>query len=187
MIPLTVIPLNGFHCSINEIQLKASFTILFCFQKWIGKAQDHLMSHLQIFGRSFSTNSNISVREELVRICSDLVEFCSKQSLANLDSLLIEILSSLTVDADSDLIRTKSQKSLRKLLEIFTEKQKVRMSDSDESTLLRPIVEQAQLEIFNLSEKLSIRTKIFEDFQLDRDLTKLNGFLALLKLVEHSR
>ena len=69
--------------------------------KWIGKAQDHLMSHLQIFGRSFSTHSNILVREEMLQVCTDLVEFCSKHSLSNLNSLLVEILASLTVDEDS--------------------------------------------------------------------------------------
>ena len=113
--------------------------------KWIGKAQDHLMSHVQIFGRSFSTHSNIFVREELLRLCSDLVDFCSTEALPNLHSLLIEILSGLAVDQDSVIIRDNSKKCLRKLLIIFAEKQKARIVDpilDDESSLLRPVAEQ---------------------------------------------
>ena len=92
--------------------------------KWIGKAQDHLMSHLQIFGRSFSTHSNILVREEMLQVCTDLVEFCSQHSLSNLNSLLVEILASLTVDEDSAAVCEKSRKCLRKLLNIFVEKRR---------------------------------------------------------------
>jgi len=115
---------------------------------WIGKAQDHLMSHVQIFGRSFSTHSNILILEELLRLCSDLIENCSTEALTNLHSLLIEILSALAVDQDSDILRDNSKKCLRKLLQIFTEKQKARIVDQilvDESSLLRPVAEQVLL------------------------------------------
>jgi hypothetical protein len=44
-----------------------------------------------------------------------------------------------------------------------------------------------QVEIFDLSEKLSLRSKPFDEFQLSRDLSKLNGNLVLLKEVEQAR
>lgn len=159
-------------------------------QTWMGKAQDHLMTHLQIFGQSFAAHSNVQLRKETFLICSDLVEFCSKDSLTNLHSLLFDILSTLSVDEESDEIRTKSRNSLRKLLDIFTEKQKDRMTEIDfvgQTNLLRPLVEQCQLEIFNLSEKFSVQAKTYDEFELNRGLAKLSGHLLLLKEIEESR
>jgi hypothetical protein len=110
---------NDLHECSNKAPLLSDTT-------WIGKAQDHLLSHLQIFGRSFSTHSKLSVREEMLQVCVDLVEFCSKNSLSNLNSILVEILASLTVDDESAEIRQKSRKCLQKLLENFVEKCKIR-------------------------------------------------------------
>ena len=60
----------------------------------------------------------------MLQVCADLIEFCSKKSLSNLNSLLVEILASLTVDEDSAKICEKSRKCLRKLLNIFVEKRR---------------------------------------------------------------
>jgi hypothetical protein len=155
---------------------------------WIGKAQDHLLSHLQIFGQSFTTHSDIRIRKEIVNICSGLVKFCSKTALSNLHLLLFEIISTLSVDEDLE-IRREGRKCVRKLLQIFTQNQKVRLSEKDcfdGGIILRPLVEQLQLKIFGLSEKFSIRTKIFDEFELTRDLANFSGSLYLLKEVEDS-
>ena len=61
-------------------------------------------------------------------------------------------------------------------------------ANTDDTNYMLPIVEQAQQEIFNLTERISsIRSKSFQEFDLERDLAKLNGFLVLLKQVESER
>lgn len=144
--------------------------------RWVGKAQDHLLSHLQIFERSFTTSPGLRIRKQVVQISSDLLKFCFKAALPNLLLLVAEMLSVLSVDQDPD-VRRDSREGLRKLTEIYSEKP----GSSSE-----PLVDQVQQKVFNLTEKFSLRTSFFDEFELIRDLSNLNGALYLLKQIEPS-
>lgn len=98
----------------------------------------------------------------------------------------MEILASLIVDPEEETIRSDSQKCLKNLLQVILLKQKI-APNFDERNLFRLVVDQVQQEIFNLTEKLSNRSKVFDEKSLEKDLAKLHGHLELLKEIEESR
>lgn len=206
---------KNMECKLVDILTEAASQKcqLLSDKTWLGRSQDHLLSHVQIFAQSYSTHSDIRVRDEIQRLCGDLVRDCSENSLVPLRPILIETLSLMTVDPDSNRIRRESKIHLRLLLSLVAGKQRTELDVEnveqqmsklgtknieqtkepianemiENENLLMPVAEQAQVSIFNLCERFSNPSKVFTDaFQLERDLSKLNGFLVLLKEVENS-
>ena len=160
---------------------------------WVGKAQDHLLQHLQLFTKyGFLTSEKLHMRNMMLLVCENTIKYCA-DSLKCMGGLQIEILSCLSVDADSIELARQAERCLETFLDTKrvrntsmknndTPSQKVLLNDE-----LYLVAEQAQTKLFEISESLLKSTScLYEEQQLDFQLAQLHGFLVLLKNVESS-
>lgn len=150
---------------------------------WLGKAQDHLLTHLQVFSASgLATYPDPQVRQAILALAGDVSRLCSISLESSLVPIM-EMLSCLSVDLQpASNTSTAAVGHLRDLLE-------------RRANLKKVAVEMAQSGVFETCDDLIVASGLNpgQDW-LDRDqerlhvkLAKLHGFLVLLKLVQDSR
>lgn len=160
---------------------------------WLGKAQDHLVQHLEILrSHNFVTSEKLYLRNMVYLICEATSEFC-KNTLRCFNSLQIEILAGLCVDDEPDLAERANicmQHLINDKRPIFlsgAEENYLHLSNTLESNEIRNIVELAQSKLFDICDSIIQSTfGLYEEIELNQKLCLLHGFLVLLKNIEAS-
>ena len=165
---------------------------------WIGKAQDHLLQHLQVLSKyNFIMSEKYYLRNVMYLLCEATLFHCS-ESLKCFNSLQVEILAVLCVDENSAELAKRSEHCLSNLLhrkERKTSKhelnlnlpQSSEMLASVENTDMQEVVEQTQSRLFEISQSIiSSSSGLYDEVQLHQQLSQLNGFIVLLKNIESS-
>ena len=153
--------------------------------KWVGKAQDHLYQHVQMFV-DMAVHPQSMIREALFDLCKALNKL-SWSALQNTRPLQVEILSMLCVDHESLDLQIKAQKVLDEMLIRLKKEEAVSSSNKPHPSWL---VELAHRKVFTISETVSnpafTENLFHEEKTLEKHLASLHGFLTLLKAIEDS-
>ena len=167
--------------------------------RWIGRAQDHLLQHLQLLTKcNFVVSEKFFLKNIMFLLCEATTFYCSK-SLKCFNSLQIEILAVLCVDESSAELAKRSEVCLEHIIESRREQShrigdlsKCQMAGSDGKTTIEnseilTIVDQTQGRLFEISESLlSSSSELYGEDQLKHLLAQMNGFTVLLKTLESS-
>ena len=165
--------------------------------RWIGKAQDHLLTHLQLLSKyNFIVSEKFYLRNIMFLLCEATILNCSK-SLKCFNSLQIEILAVLSVDENSTDLARRSKMCLDSIINIKmnrpceprerSQNHLDILEEPTENDEILAIVEQTQSRIFEISDSiLSSSSGLYEETHLNHLLSQLNGFLVLLKNIEFS-
>lgn len=163
---------NGFP-ALEVISDESARIGLFSDSKTTQAAKDHLFNHISVFGQLIFNTKDHSIRKDYLEVCIMLVENCARRALVGSRKLLLEHLSSLTVD---QYCERRAKLALRKLLTIIEEDRPISMESNFDSPL-QEVAEQAQVGVFELCEKCSKKVD-------GLSLYRLLGYLSLLKEVE---
>ena len=162
--------------------------------EWVGKAQNHLLQHIQLLvNYNFITSDKWYLRNVMFLLCEATIQHCSK-SLKCFDSVQIDILAMLSVDDESFELAYRSESCLQRLLDnkqsgnrISAALEKDEFGSSPSNTEMISVAEQAQVKLFGICESLLASTSnLYEETELNIQLSQLHGFLVLLKNVESS-
>ena len=86
--------------------------------RWIGKAQDHLLTHLQLLSKyNFIVSEKFYLRNIMFLLCEATILNCSK-SLKCFNSLQIEMLAVLSVDENSTDLAWRSKSCFQRAMKI---------------------------------------------------------------------